>query len=100
MVIHAGTVLSKFHIGKDGRTAQERIKGRRCRRPQIEFGECVMYLKPGTEGKNKADQRWEDGIYLGMRERREEYFMGTKEGVRQVRTARRHDIKQNRIATY
>ena len=53
-----------------------------------------MYLKPGTEGKNKADQRWEDGIYLGMRERSEEYYIGTDLGVRKVRTIRRHGLKE------
>ena len=49
-----------------------------------------MYLKPGTEGRIKAGMRWDDGIYLGMRSRTEEYVIGTENGVIKVISIRRH----------
>ena len=59
MVMHAASMVSNYAVGNDGRTAVERLKGKLCRKQQLEFGECVMYLKPKTVGKDKADDRWE-----------------------------------------
>ena len=50
IVKHAASTISRFRVEKDGRTALQRLKGKRCRKDQGEIGECVMYLKPGTEG--------------------------------------------------
>ena len=73
MIRHAGDTISRFAIGKDGRTPMERLKGQRCRKPQIEFGECVMYLTPGTEGINKADPSRGSAHRLGGSGRRREF---------------------------
>ena len=75
MVIHAAAIMSRFKVGKDGKTPLQRIKGKSCNRAQIEFGECVTYLKPKSKGVNKADPRWKEGVYLGMKNRSEEYLM-------------------------
>ena len=66
MVMHAACVISNFAVGKDGRTAVERLKGKIFSKPQLEFGECVTFLRPKTLGKDKADQRWDKGVYFGM----------------------------------
>ena len=44
MICHAAAMISRFRVGKDGRSAMQRLKGKRCRKGQGEFGECVMYL--------------------------------------------------------
>ena len=62
IVKHAAASLTRFIIGKDGRSALQRLKGQRCRQDQGYIGECVMYLKPGTQGKSKADVRWSGGV--------------------------------------
>ena len=49
MVRHAAATLSRFKTGQDGGSPLERLKGKKCRKEHSEFGECVMYLKPGTE---------------------------------------------------
>ena len=59
---HAAASITRFRVGKDGRSALQRLKGKRCRKDPGEIGECVMYLKPGTQGKSKADVRWSDGV--------------------------------------
>ena len=47
-VRHAGDSLNRFQVGKDGRTAVQRLKGRRFARRVVEFGEGIWYLKPQT----------------------------------------------------
>ena len=49
MIIHAAAIMSRFKVGKDGKTPLQRIKGKSCKRAQIEFGECVTYLKPKSK---------------------------------------------------
>ena len=36
-------LVSRYLVGKDGRTAQERKRGRTCKIPLAEFGELVWY---------------------------------------------------------
>ena len=55
-------------MSKDGKSACERLKGKRFKREVAEFGECVWYFKPGIAGTNKMKPRWESGIWLGVRE--------------------------------
>ena len=42
-------VSSRYLMGKDGRTAWQRWKGKRFKRDVPEFGERVMYFKSGTK---------------------------------------------------
>ena len=71
---------------KDGRTPYHRLKGRKFNQAVAEFGECIWYLKPKSEGKYKADVRWEDGIWLGIRDRTGETLVGTPDGIVNVRS--------------
>ena len=41
----AARSLNRLEIGKDGRTAYERCKGKRARHPGIEIGEAVLWRK-------------------------------------------------------
>ena len=45
MVRHAAMLVNIGQRGDDGRTAWERVKGRRFNREAPEFGERIMYLK-------------------------------------------------------
>ena len=64
MIRHAAMLLNIGQRGDDGRTAWERVKGRRFNREVPEFGERVMYLKPDSLGKDKLDSRWETGHFF------------------------------------
>ena len=85
LIRHASQTLNRFHIGKDGKTAYERMKGKQFKREVAEFGECVWYFKPGIKGKNKMEPRWESGIWLGIRDVSGEIIVGTAEGVLKAR---------------
>ena len=88
MVMHAAGILNIFRRGMDGRTAYQRVKGRQVQKDTVEFGECVWYLKPRSVGKNKADVRWEDGVWLGVRDKSGEMCIGTDKGVIKVCSVR------------
>ena len=50
-------------------------------------------LKPKSHGKYKADVRWESGVWLGIRDKSSEGFIGTERRAIKVRTVRRKGTK-------
>ena len=92
--------LNTYHVGADGRTAWERIRGRKCNQAICEFGEIVLY-KELSEKKLKGDlkPRYKDGVWLGLREGTEECYIGTEEGVVRAWAARRlsNDLRWSKI---
>ncbi len=78
MVSHAGSIMSTFSVGTGGITLWEIMQGNRCKTKEpVEFGECILYLLPESEGQDKAGWIWEEGTHLGRRSRSEEYYAGT-----------------------
>ena len=47
--------------------------------------------------QDKFDSRWEDGIWLGIRDERGETAIGAKEGVIKARTIRRKASEEERL---
>ena len=73
-------------MGKGGKTAYERWKGKRFKVPMAEFGERVLYLKPKSKGKDKYESRWEEGIWLGVDDESRQYRIADVKGI--VKTGR------------
>ena len=64
----APQALNYFSVGRDGKTAYERLKGRRFRIPIAEFGERVhmtIQSKKWTK-RGKMNSKWDEGIFLGF----------------------------------
>ena len=78
------------------KTVHERVKGKRFKVFVAEFGECVWYLKPGSKSVDKLFSRWEQGVFLGVRDESGESIIGTKDGVIKVRSFRRRASKEQR----
>ena len=76
MVRHAAMLVNIGQRGEDGRSAWERVKGRRFNREIPEFGERVMYLKPASVGKDKLDSRWEVGHFFRIHDESAELIIG------------------------
>jgi hypothetical protein len=95
LVRHAGSMISRTRRGADGRTAFELRKGRCYRRRLPPFGEKVLYLEAGKL-KSQLQDRWHEGIFLGVQDRSDEVLVGTREGVFKARTLRRLDGVQRR----
>ena len=58
-----------------------------------------MYLKLESEGKDKGESRWREGIFLGIRGESGELIVGTNEGTVKARTLRRHGREEDRWKT-
>eukprot|EP00974_Lingulodinium_polyedra_P066499 6436566-Lingulodinium_polyedra.AAC.1 len=83
---HVGATLTRCIVGTDGKTAYERMRGRRFRKEVAEFGECVWFLRPKSRGKTCLGSRWGEGIWVGMRAESGEAMIGTQDGVLKVRS--------------
>ena len=90
----AGQMITKFMVGKDGRTAHERVRGTRATRPMAEFGEKVVFkpYKAGTT--NKLEPRWVEGVWLTVRERSGENVIGAAGGIIKARSFKRVPVDE------
>ena len=56
--------MNRVEVGKDGKTAYERTKGKRATILGCEFGEQVMRKERSTPKMQKLDPKWDFGILL------------------------------------
>ena len=90
LITYAGMLENIARVDVEGRTSWERRKGRRFIRELPEFGENVMYMKPGSLGKDKAESRWGDScVFVGIRFESSEILMLTEQGAIKVRSFKR-----------
>ncbi len=97
LIEHAGVLISRHKVGDDGKTAYERIKGKRPSNQILQFGEKVRFM-PGRTNKghaNKLEPRFKYGIYLGVHPTSSEAYIATENGAMKARTVRRL-IRDNR----
>ena len=89
LIMYAAMLINLCSVGEDGKTAYKRRRGKRFKREVPEFGGSIWYIRLGSAGKDKLDERWGDGVYLGIIEESLELYVGTKEGIIEVRTLAR-----------
>ena len=89
LVEHASYVYNNFHVGRDGRTPVERWKGRRTQRQICDLGEAVMYLPLKGARGGKFEDKFQDGVMLGVIQRTGEIVIGTPLGAVRARTIKR-----------
>ena len=87
---HAMYLINRLEVGKDGKTAYERVKGKVASVLGLEFGEKVLFMK-AAKGKLMAKLRskWDYGIFVGVRPRSNEIWVATAEKTWKVRSVRR-----------
>ena len=66
LVEHIGDLMTKYTIGKDGKTPYERLLGRKLREEALNFVELVYYRRKQLH-LGDLDGRWEEGIWAGRR---------------------------------
>ena len=60
--MHAGMILNRFkRLKGDGKTAHERVKGRKSRKELCEFGEANVYMPADALQKPSMEPRWLEG---------------------------------------
>ena len=89
IVDHAGYLYSRYQVGADGRTAYERWKGKRTKRPICEFAEKVLYLPLKGARGGKLDAKFHYGIFFGVIGVTGEVIIGTHNGTVKARTIKR-----------
>ena len=80
----AAICYSRYVVGKDGRTAYERLRGRSCKAVVVvPMGEKVWYKQLGDGGdrRHKAETQWFSGVWLGPATSSSETLIGTTKGV-------------------
>ena len=65
-------------------TAHKRLRGKESKKEILEIGEYVWLLRPKSKGKEKAEYRWLNVIWLSITEESGEYMVGTPEGIFKV----------------
>ena len=86
---YAAYLLNKLEVGKDGKTAYERSRGKRGTVMAVEFGERLLW-KVRTKGRlEKMNPRWRFGVFVGVKADSGEVWVATDEGLRAVRSVRR-----------
>ena len=81
--MHAAVTVSLLEIVADGRTAYERSLGKQKRKKRPVFGECGLYL-PFDRTRDKTHNlraKFLNGVYLGLRLKINEMYIGTKTGL-------------------
>ena len=93
MIRWAAMLVSRYMVGKDGRTGYERRRGRKCKIPVVAFGEKVWYreARDTKERKDKFCSEWREGLWLGHARNSNEIIVGTTEGVVRAYAIKRQD---------
>ena len=91
LVRWAAMVLSRYHVGKDKKTAYERQTGKTCKNDVVPFGERVWFrqLRDHSDKKASMDTRWSEGVWRGHNRGSNESLIGTPKGVVKAWAVRR-----------
>jgi hypothetical protein len=88
LVQHAGDCIAQVLVGRDRKTALERLLGEPCREEIFEFGERICYkVRKGQAGK--LSPTWGPGIWLGKRWATHEHYVSTDARVIKCRAVHR-----------
>jgi len=80
LVEHSVDMLNKYKVGADGRTAYERIRGKKYTGEMIEFGRRVYHMFPGKHQGGSMRERWGTGVFLGKLWSSDEYMIFGDDG--------------------
>ena len=84
MVEYASVLINRYLVGKDGKTAYERLRGKKSKMLGFEFGESVHFRRIPLQGRlGKLD-----GLFVGYRTQSGEYMVANSEGAFKTRTKR------------
>ena len=100
---HAAWLITHLRVGRDGRTASERVSGRQCVQPIVEFGEQVwakpLRISAGKEReKANLQPRWFQATWVGAHDRTNEHVVVKQAGgpAVKVRTVKRMATEDER----
>ena len=91
IVRFAGEVITRFKKGPDGLTPYERLKEKKPRTRGALIGEKIMFmlLKDSGNNKDKLDERYDEGIWVGTNNADGASIVMTMDGIKMARSIRR-----------
>ena len=81
-------------MGKDGKVAYDRARGKKPIVLGVEFGGKLLYKVKPTAKLGKINSRWEFGIFLKVRRRSGEVWIAVKGKILSARSVRRLLVEQ------
>lgn len=101
LVKHGAHTVSLYHVGVDGITPHNWVRGRNFNPEVRECGERVLYLSPDTQhkqlhGQGQSDLTLEYGVWLGIIPESTEVLIGTTEGVLKASRITRQTEEESR----
>ena len=85
LVRHAGYLITRCKVRSDGKTAMQKMNGRRTNTPLLPCGESVLFKLPKVQDMpGDFRDRFDQGVWLGCTIRSGEHVVGTKNGVHTV----------------
>ena len=92
---YAAYLLNRLEVGKDGKTAYERVRGKRATVVGLEFGEKVLWRKRKADRMAKLRSRWSYGVFVGIRRKSGEMWVAAENGeVVKTRAVRRLPVEE------
>lgn len=87
----SATLPKRYALGKDGKTACERIRGKQSARQVAGFGEFIWKnsLRNAPYRSSENQTQWGDGLCLGVDARTDEATVGNGDGMIRTRTVKR-----------
>ena len=87
------STYNKCHLGTDGFTAYERLKGKKYTGLLLPFAEPVLHRVTGAVTGGVMRERWLDGIFMGRSSRTDEAIVLNSDGevVRSRSVTPQHD---------
>ena len=91
LVEHSADLLNKYQVSADGRTAYQRLRGKKWNHEMVEFGEKVHYrINPKGQSRDaKLEPRWGEGYFVGIKWRTGECWVATAGGILKASAIRR-----------
>ena len=86
---YCGYLWNRLHVGEDGLTNYEKVKGKKASVLAVEFGEKLLYKVKPKNKLEKLNSRWEYGIFVGVKKLSGELWVATQEGLKAVRSVKR-----------
>ena len=81
LVRHAAYIISRNEINDDGKTALQRMKGRKTTGMMTNFGETVLFKLPRTNVTiGDFEDRFSEGVWVGLTVRSGEHVIATEHG--------------------
>ena len=86
MVDYAGWLVTRYSIGREGKTPYRILKGKDTEVKLCEFAECIQFKPAGiTRARGKLQSILMNGVYLGKTHTSGESLVGTADGIYKAR---------------